>query len=349
MLVALSGAMVSAASAPNRAFALAFLGLAAACGGESVSHVQGNGMAGMSDSGGTTGTTGGSAATGGTSTSGGVGGTGGTAAGRPDTGGTGLTPGNAGRAGDAGSPSNPGTSGGTSCVTGGACAVEDARCSDVRCCPCLHICQGGVWGEPICSSCVADCPTNPPNNGDACSVCAVPVEGCTWDERVVGPLYTAACVDDHWLVSEEPAGCCTTDAECAGLCSNAQCAPVICVNTECKTRAPNQCWRDDECADDEICSGAFVCGCAADCNRADTAGVCVPRDTLCCGSDADCSDNARCIQGSAVCKVIPENGCYTDSDCPNGGLCMGAVACPCSLPRSHCLEPDTPGVCAYFD
>jgi hypothetical protein len=117
------------------------------------------------------------------------------------------------------------------------------------------------------------------------------------------------------------------------------------VSSVCKTTPATRCWRDDQCPAGQACSGAFVCGCAADCLLADQMGYCVPPDVECCGSDADCASMGaavHCVEG--VCKSAPKAGCWTNDDCPAGGYCTGANTCRCG---ALCGAPDSPGTCVF--
>jgi hypothetical protein len=336
--------MGSRVRASRFAFSAWLFVFAAACGGTSVSHGDGNGMAGMSQSGGTSGTTGGSA---GTNATGGTGATSGSA-GTNATGGAGATSGSAGTFGKAGARGHGGTAGAsgsggaagnagsggtTACVTGGLCSTDGAQCSESSCCSCQHTCKGGVWGNPICPPCAAPlCPQNLPVNGDACSPCSIPDAGCTWDQRSIdGPVSVGQCVDDHWIVTQSGSGCCTTDMDCG---------KAVCVVGRCQNSPPGVCWTNAQCGADEVCSGAFACGCGVDCFTADEPGTCVPANAECCVSDSDCGPYEYCFAG--VCKTKPSAGCWTHRDCENGALCFSANVCPCG---SSCLVADAPGTC----
>jgi hypothetical protein len=362
-----SPAMGSLIRASIGSFTATIAVLAVACGGTSVSHGVGDGMAGMSESGGTSGTTGGSSGkgggtTGGTGSTGAFGGSGGTnsvggSSGSSGSSGSAGASGSAGRAGaggasgsagDAGSAGSAGSSG-TPCITGGMCSTEGAQCSEGACCSCSHTCSNGVWGQPLCPPCLAPiCPQDPPTNGDACSSCAVPPEGCMWDRRPVdGPLYTAECVNDAWVVmtSFDPLpSCCMNDAACGpvGCGDTTSCPQPICVNGVCESPLPDACWRDDQCGSGKKCSGAAVCNCGTNCGTRDRSGICVPSNDNCCLSDADCPNGDTCFAG--ICKARPTQGCWQDEDCTANGICSGAVTCPCGR---ACLIADSPGTCVY--
>ena len=280
-------------------FGAALVAWMTACGGTSASHGGGAGMAGKSGSGG-------------------LGGAAGTA----------------GQAGSGAKGGNGGAGGAAECVLGGECA-EGSSCTQMGCCPCALTCTNGVWGQPECAMCgQVGCPDTPPNDGDACSLCAVP-PSCTWDQRPVdGPLYSATCVDDRWQVEMKWGDCCKTDNDCG---------TGICVNGSCKETSSSQCWNDDQCSAGYVCSAAVACECGQLCGAPDQAGVCVPEDRNCCISDADCGDSGECVQG--VCKPRPTDfaQCWTTRDCV-GGICVAPNVCPCG---SDCLVADAPGNCAF--
>ncbi len=336
-----------------------FVVLAVGCSGKTFTTSDGDsGMAGMSATGGsggrggtvgggTGGGVGGGNELGGASGLGGTSGRGGTAgsgavAGTGGTSGSGATAGVGGASGASGTSGSAGTwgeagaagSGGSECQTGQGCPVEGATCSLGGCCACMHTCTSGAWGQPLCPPCAAPtCPDVVPTNGDECFECDIPSEGCQWDERPVdGPLYIGKCVMNHWevTVGGQMPGCCMADSECA---------PQICVNTICEVVQPGSCWRDDECGSDQICAGAFVCPCTADCASRDYSGKCVPAGLDCCRTDADCA-GAHCIAG--VCKESTLPGCWDQRDCTLPAACAGATVCPCG---TNCLVADSPGTC----
>jgi hypothetical protein len=137
--------------------------------------------------------------------------------------------------------------------------------------------------------------------------------------------------------------CCVSDGECghsACLPGDTNCIYSVCVNGECKLTTSGECWRDDQCGPGGVCSGAFVCGCAADCSRDDTPGVCMPKAAGCCVTNLDCPDGSVCAQG--VCKAKSATGCWVSGQCTGGGSCFGVSVCPCGF---TCFGPDTPGSC----
>jgi hypothetical protein len=300
----------------SHAFSLAILGAACACGGKFTAADDSGGGGGRGGSGGSAGKSGS-----GGSMSGGAAGSGGSMSG--------------GAAGSGGGGSGP-------CVVGGVCGPESSTCTDGACCPCVYTCRDGTWQMTACAGCAAPgCPVDPPAHGQTCGNCADPVgQLCTWDLCSTGAAarYSGVCNGQTWDVQAEPCtsgGCCQDDSQCGSL---------ICVNTICKQRAPDGCWRDDNCGPDQICSGATVCPCAADCQYADSPGSCVPANLGCCRDDTNCPGGGHCVSG--VCKPALEGGsCWSDHDCL-GALCLGAQVCPCGV---DCLAPDTEGYCNWTE
>ena len=236
-------------------------------------------------------------------------------AGMSGSGGSSGTAGNSGHAGTGAKGGSGGSSGSTAgSGTGGNGAFSGS---------------GGASGS--CGQ--VGCPDTPPNNGDACSLCAVP-PSCSWDERPVdGPLYTATCMNDRWQVDMQWAYCCKT---------NADCGTGVCVKSACKQAASDHCWTDAQCSAGYVCSGAAVCECGQLCGAPDQAGTCVPKDRNCCVADTDCADGSECVQG--VCKEwLTGFACWATRDCV-GGICVAPNVCPCG---SDCLVADSAGNCAF--
>jgi hypothetical protein len=81
------------------------------------------------------------------------------------------------------------------------------------------------------------------------------------------------------------------------------------------------------------------------------AAVCSgPPPDMCCHTDADCTDGARChdepcatgMSGTCVAPTALSAGqCWDALDCP-GGTCVGASICPCG---ARCFAADMPGTC----
>jgi hypothetical protein len=315
--------------------------LVAACGGKFEEGTGTAGTSGSAGSGGSSAGQAGSAATAGSAGDGGSGGDGGGgASGGAGKAGSAGSAGGGGSAGAGGSAGSAGTGGSGPCVEGGSCAPEGASCSDGACCPCVYQCVQGKWQVMGCAGCLAPmCPTSFPGHGDACDECLHPVGvPCEVDECAAGGIRAqAVCDGSTWTVSQLPCGstgCCGSDAECPGM---------LCVSTLCKPKGADPCWRDDQCATDQICSGVFVCPCMADCAFADSGGTCVPKDMGCCRDDSDCTGTTtpRCVAGRCL-EPAPAGGCWSDRDC-FGHDCEGEQVCPCG---ASCLLPDVPGTCS---
>jgi len=206
----------------------------------------------------------------------------------------------------------------------------------------------GAAGTPACVD--PACPAELPTAGDACSTCDFSPLGCGFDETAkTGWNYTALCIAGQWTVLEQPVPlptCCATDADCVVTpCDD--CPPAVCANMVCERTYPGECWRDDQCAPDQACSGVIACdGCSdghAECHQYPAAGICVPQGQGCCLSDQDCS-MGHCVQGN--CKVpAEERGCYTNLDCNAGGDCLDTNVCACG---AACPNADAEGHCEYM-
>lgn len=110
---------------------------------------------------------------------------------------------------------------------------------------------------------------------------------------------------------------------------------------KCKTPLPAPfCWSDDECNGGEICKGASICPCDADCDGDDIPGKCLPEDVAlgCCLDEEDCDNGTDAAFSCAfapgetvgVCLMLPGTGkCWDYSDCDVGQICKGASFCPC--------------------
>jgi len=321
---------------------LAFLLLAAGCGGTSVSHggdddSAGTSGAGKGGSGGTSGGTGGTSAGG---TGGGAGGTKGGNFGGGTGGDAGGTKGGTTSVGGSSSGAG-GAAGSAGCTPGQRCDFEGVTCSTDSCCSCQSTCKNGVWQNLICPPCAAPiCPPLPPGEGDMCDMCQVPSEGCSWDECAFdGPRSAGHCDGLHWVITSSscaPNGCCTRDTDCA---PEAHCLPG---GTCAPAGRYGACWVDADCGAEELCSGAFACGCGVVCGTANTIGACVPKGIGCCATDQDCPEGHECVVGQCELKLNPNNGCWTDRDCSAGGQCLGASVCGCG---ASCLVANSPGMC----
>ena len=128
--------------------------------------------------------------------------------------------------------------------------------------------------------------------------------------------------------------CCLSDDECqAGqqCIKESQNGPGI-----CKDQPGNGlCWHDLHCKPDQVCQGAEVCPCDADCDGADMEGECAkPCDEDdCCCLDSDCPQDYVCAendQGNSCMPPMGEGMCWQDKDCPDNHFCHGANTCPCN-------------------
>jgi hypothetical protein len=305
-------------------------------GGSSGTKAGKGGSSGSGVRGGSSGRAGrGGSATGGTS--GGSAGDAGTA-GMPATGGSGGTANGGTANGGTANGGTSGTAGSFPCVTDGECGNDGDTCSEGGCCACSHTCESGVWGPRQCPPCAAPiCPVDPPADGSTCNACSVPSTPCEYDQCPVdGPLTTATCVDDHWMV--------TVDSSCSGgaCCSgNGDCQDHHCIDGVCKDDDARGCWGDDQCGNDEVCSGIWVGPCNADCAGFDEPGTCVPKSGGCCIDDGDCKESHTCLRG--VCKAATPDGCWSDRECL-GGTCEGESICGCGM---DCIIADMPGQCLY--
>jgi len=124
------------------------------------------------------------------------------------------------------------------------------------------------------------------------------------------------------------AACCADDRDCGDI------DRVPCVKGVCKDPVPGHCWTDADCRPGETCSGAFVCGCAADCDQADAPGACTSTPD---GGpvEVDCATSTDC----------PPEWCGFDC-CPGGPecarccvpkTCQGFTARDCPLSRCRLL------------
>jgi hypothetical protein len=169
--------------------------------------------------------------------------------------------------------------------------------------------------------------------------------GCGPNEACVSPTFCPCDVDCGQItqagtcVSIPP--CCATDAECG---AGNRCAPAGGDKGVCKpaATAAGTCWNGADCESGEVCVGAIVCPCTADCDQADAPGACAPVATGCCAADADCPDD---ICFGQVCLTPPpaDFRCWRDKDCPSGKTCHGAAVCPCGADCE--LDYEGPGVC----
>ena len=116
-----------------------------------------------------------------------------------------------------------------------------------------------------------------------------------------------------------PKACCSNNADCGD-------GGLMCVGGEnnagiCKPVPPpvyGPCWNDKACMDGDICVGAQLCPCNADCDMDDQIGAC----------EAD--------PIALPCAVSPPVGCNPDDDCGEDNVCMFTDQC---LPSSCTCDP----------
>jgi hypothetical protein len=220
-------------------------------------------------------------------------------------------------------PDSPGK-----CVPGGeACCKQDDECKKQG----LSRCIKGVCREELqVGQCWdgGDCGSSQSCEGSAPCGCGLL---CAQDSP-------GKCVDG-------PApGCCKADGDCK--------QGESCINQICKKPAPaGQCWQGDDCKAGQVCEGAMICPCGAQCFAQDKPGQCVdgPSPGSCCQKDADCGQKEQCVLSGALgaskgmCKpVLSDGSCWDQSDCKAGQKCADPFVCPCG---AECLLPDKPGKC----
>ena len=208
----------------------------------------------------------------------------------------------------------------------GAC-VRDADCG-----------EGGACVLGPCPACFP-CPCF-----GTCANGSVP---CVTDED----CERGICMDGLCVAKPE----CGAEADC-GMYE--QCVDGACVLAE------GRCWTDADCADGQVCEGAFVCPEGALCLVADQPGKCVDGGARKCQVDDDCAAGAYCAwecDGSAggctaTCQPMPEGVCVKDADCRADqrcvkGPCPLCVGCPCfgtcqqTTPTCTVVTPGSHGMC----
>jgi len=218
---------------------------------------------------------------------------------------------------------------------------------------------------------LTECPASWPETGTPCEgyfSCGYGTECCCgdcFDDTVcecsngkIRCYNTDACLGDPCgEVVELPFPCC--EAGDPNACAVDK--PMVCVQLpdvqygKCvfETASPH-CWWDSDCAEGDLCKGASICPCDADCDGEDKQGVCLPEEIPygCCAEDKHCDlGNGPALECATykadepgVC-VYPkgEGQCWDAADCPVGQYCKGASLCPCGL---DCGMITAPGKCA---
>jgi hypothetical protein len=197
------------------------------------------------------------------------------------------------------------------CKEDGECAAKGLdRCLANVCVPALA--AGTCWAADDCSA------------GQSC-------EGST-----TCPCG-ANCVSNPGKCADPPPPlCCMTSNDCPGEASQ-------CISGVCKSLpgAAGQCWDETNCGQGQLCQGAFICPCGADCvPGSDSLGTCVVPGPNCCKADAECKPGSVCVLND--CKpVAPAGQCWGDADCAADETCEGELPCACGVD----CKTDQPGKC----
>jgi len=146
-------------------------------------------------------------------------------------------------------------------------------------------------------------------------------QDCPTDE-VCGGASTCPCgalcfvADKPGTCSKKPSGgaCCDANTPCG--------IGMFCAKTTCKVLkelGANECWADAQCLQGEVCEGAMVCSCAAQCPAADKPGVCKSAPSSCTTIDPG---------GYGTCEMVMGLGydgkaCVTVSGCGCKDNCAG--------------------------
>ncbi len=117
-----------------------------------------------------------------------------------------------------------------------------------------------------------------------------------------------------------PPACCQKDLDCGDF------DYVPCVKGECKEVVSGHCWTSAECGGGTSCIGAFVCGCAADCDQPDAPGTC-----------------GRLVDGGTVVDGGSDGICLPPPDLPPTGPTCSALPYK-AVSESYVLWFADPGV-----
>jgi len=168
-------------------------------------------------------------------------------------------------------------------------------------------------------------------------------------------------------------GCYYTDACLGPWCEEPPCCPPgddwvcdqvwpgnVCVQPpgaeygKCMTPVElPSCWQDEDCPGGDLCKGASICDCDADCDGADMPGMCLPPEVPqgCCLTEEHCNYPTGTEWGCAqsdptqpgLCLEWPGYGaCWDDDECQSDEACHGATFCPCG---DVCGQIQAPGKC----
>lgn len=101
---------------------------------------------------------------------------------------------------------------------------------------------------------------------------------CGFGQACLGEQLAACGVfptgDEPVAGTCQPSSCCLVGDNCP---AGQRCVPVDSLGV-CKSEAvaDGACWDDQDCPDDSVCHGAWICPCDVDCDDADKLGSCVP-------------------------------------------------------------------------
>lgn len=266
------------------------------------------------------------------------------------------------------------------CWDASECADGEV-CTGALLCPCGTDCGAQIPGqcEPSSGCCQqdADCPNDgvcswPAGSGDALGRCMWPVEaGQCWDagdcgtgQACQGAFYCpcwlgCGAADIPGICVDLPSSCCLDDAGCTdgdvceaisgslpGTCKPNPNGPTCLGDAQC-------CWTRDDCGANDLCFGASACGCLDLCPQcgacqADQLGYCGYAQGACCGDDAGCPADWKCVgagdgNSTGACEpAAPPGRCWSDAGCPAGHHCDGYSTCPCD---ADCDQASAPGTC----
>jgi len=227
---------------------------------------------------------------------------------------------------------------------------EDADCIDADLCDGDEICSSdGVCEEGIALVCDDYC-----DPGKGCIEC-VGNEDCDYGTCVEGVCIDGECDEDADCIDADLCDgdeICSSDGVCeegAALVCDELCNPLLgCV--ECLTNEdcdfgtcsgegeclPGGCSSDEDCDDDNICTGVETCT---------NDGECTEPDDLVCDDECnpllgcvECLDDEDCDYGTCNPAGECEDGeCSSDGDCDDNDICTGVETC---TNDGVCTDPD---------